>query len=150
MRAVIQRVASASVTVDGKTISAIDKRLLVLLGVTEDDSTADVKWLSNKIVNMRIFNDANGVMNTSILDIQGDVIVVSQFTLYASTKKGNRPSYKKAAKPVVAVPLYESFVAQISKDLGKKVGTGVFGADMKVQLMNDGPVTICIDTKDKH
>lgn len=150
MRAVIQRVARASVTVDGKKISEIEKGLLILLGIEGADDQEDIKWLSRKISNLRIFNDAQGVMNESLADIDGGAIVVSQFTLHASTKKGNRPSYIKAAKPDVAVPLYESFIRQIEADLGKKVGTGIFGADMKVDLLNDGPVTIIIDTKNKE
>ncbi|PKA99168.1 D-tyrosyl-tRNA(Tyr) deacylase [Flavobacteriaceae bacterium MAR_2009_75] len=150
MRAVIQRVAWASVSVDGKKISEIKNGLLILLGIEDADSQEDVEWLSRKMVNLRIFNDSEGVMNESLLDINGDAIVVSQFTLHAATKKGNRPSYIKAAKPDVAIPLYESFVRQIELDLGKKVGTGVFGADMKVELLNDGPVTITFDTQNKE
>jgi D-tyrosyl-tRNA(Tyr) deacylase len=150
MRAVIQRVSKASVTVDGKRVSEIKNGLLLLLGIEDADGQEDIQWLSKKISNLRIFNDENGVMNRSILDIEGDAIVVSQFTLHASTKKGNRPSYIKAAKPVVAVPLYEQFVSQFENDLGKSVGTGIFGADMKVELLNDGPVTIVIDTKNKE
>ncbi|NAS13989.1 D-aminoacyl-tRNA deacylase [Poritiphilus flavus] len=150
MRAVIQRVSEASVTVEGKRISEIGMGLLVLLGIEEADNNEDISWLSRKIVNLRIFNDSEGVMNRSLLDIDGEAIVVSQFTLHASTKKGNRPSYIKAAKPDIAIPLYEVFVGQMEQDLGKKVGTGIFGADMKVALLNDGPVTICIDTKKKE
>ncbi len=150
MRAVIQRVSSASVAVDGKKISEIRQGLLILLGIESDDANQDVEWLSRKIVNLRIFNDTDGVMNKSLLDIEGDAIVVSQFTLHAATNKGNRPSYIKAAKPDVAIPLYEQFVAQIETDLNKKVGVGIFGADMKVELLNDGPVTILIDTKNKE
>jgi len=150
MKAVIQRVSRASVTVDGKIISEIKSGLLILLGIEDADSDEDIEWLSRKIINLRIFNDSEGVMNHSLLDIDGDAIVVSQFTLHASTKKGNRPSYIKAAKPDVAVPLYENFIRQLEKDLGKKVGTGIFGADMKVDLLNDGPVTIGIDTKNKE
>ena len=150
MRTVIQRVSKASVTVEGKIVSNIEKGLLVLLGIEDADSDEDVVWLSRKISNLRIFNDAEGVMNKSLLDIDGDAIVVSQFTLHAATKKGNRPSYIKAAKPEIAIPLYEAFVAQFEEDLGKKVGTGIFGADMKVDLLNDGPVTIIIDTKNKE
>jgi len=150
MKAVIQRVSRASVTVDGKIISEIKSGLLILLGIEDADSDEDIEWLSRKIINLRIFNDSEGVMNNSLLDIDGDAIVVSQFTLHASTKKGNRPSYIKAAKPDVAVPLYENFIRQLEKDLGKKVGTGIFGADMKVDLLNDGPVTIGIDTKNKE
>ncbi|WP_299434539.1 D-aminoacyl-tRNA deacylase [uncultured Maribacter sp.] len=150
MRAVVQRVSRASVTVEEKIISSIDKGILVLLGIENSDTQEDIDWLSRKIANLRIFNDSEGVMNNSVLDISGDVIVVSQFTLYAATKKGNRPSYIKAAKPDVAVPIYESFISSIELHLGKKVGTGVFGADMKVDLLNDGPITIIIDTKNKE
>jgi D-tyrosyl-tRNA(Tyr) deacylase len=146
MKAVIQRVTKASVTVDGKIISSIKNGLLVLLGITNDDSIADIVWLSKKIVNLRIFNDKDAIMNKSIIDIDGNIIIVSQFTLMANTKKGNRPSYIKAAKPDVAIPLYEQFTSQIEKELGKKVGTGIFGADMKIELLNDGPVTILIDS----
>ena len=149
MKAVIQRVKNASVTVNGIKISEIQHGLLLLLGVAENDSKEDIDWLSKKIVNLRIFNDENDVMNTSLIDVNGDVIVVSQFTLQASTKKGNRPSYLRAAKPEVAIPLYEQFVQQFEKDLGKKVQTGEFGADMKVELLNDGPITIIIDTENK-
>jgi len=150
MKAVIQRVSNASVTVDHKMVSSIKNGLLILLGITNDDSIEDIKWLSNKIVNLRIFNDKDGIMNESIIDNDGEVIVVSQFTLMASTKKGNRPSYIKAAKPEIAVPIYRIFVQQLENDLGKKVGTGIFGADMKVELLNDGPVTIIIDSKQKE
>ncbi|NNL03358.1 MAG: D-tyrosyl-tRNA(Tyr) deacylase [Eudoraea sp.] len=149
MRAVIQRVSAASVVVNDQTISKIAFGLMVLLGIEESDSMDDIKWLSKKIVNLRIFNDPNGVMNLSLSETRGDAIVVSQFTLHAATKKGNRPSYIKAAKPDVAIPLYEAFVRQMEIDLGKKIGTGIFGADMKVALVNDGPVTIIIDTKNK-
>ncbi len=149
MIAVIQRVAEASVTIDGIIKSKIQKGLLVLLGIEETDSDEDIEWLANKIVNLRIFNDADGVMNGSVKDNDGDLIVVSQFTLHASTKKGNRPSYINAAKPEIAIPLYEKFIFVISNALGKPVQTGVFGADMKVRLLNDGPVTIVIDTKNK-
>lgn len=149
MRAVIQRVAWAHVTVDNKRISEIGEGLLVLLGIEDADTIEDITWLSRKIVNLRIFNDADGIMNKSLLEKGSDAIVVSQFTLHATTKKGNRPSYIKASKPEVAIPLYEQFVFQIESDLGKKVGTGIFGADMKVSLLNDGPVTIMIDTKNK-
>ena len=150
MRATIQRVTGASVTVDGEVISKISNGLLIFLGIEDADTFEDIKWLSNKIVNLRIFNDEEGVMNLSLLQEKGEALVISQFTLHASTKKGNRPSYIKAAKPEMAIPLYESFVAQLEKDLGKKVGTGIFGADMKVSLLNDGPVTIQIDTKNKE
>lgn len=149
MKAVIQRVANASVTIEGKKVANINSGLLVLLGIVNDDSQEDITWLSNKISNLRIFSDEGGVMNTSLLQTQGDAIVVSQFTLQASTKKGNRPSYIKAAKSDVAIPLYEAFVTQLETDLGKPIQTGEFGADMKVELLNDGPVTIIIDTKDK-
>ncbi|MCD6543232.1 MAG: D-tyrosyl-tRNA(Tyr) deacylase [Flavobacteriaceae bacterium] len=149
MKAVIQRVTHASVEVDQKIISSIKTGLLVLLGVGIEDTFEDIKWLSNKISNLRIFEDENEVMNYSIKDISGDAIVVSQFTLMANTKKGNRPSYIHAAKPEVSIPLYEQFVQQLENDLGKKVGTGIFGADMKIELRNDGPVTIIIDTKNK-
>lgn len=150
MRAVVQRVSRASVTVEGKIISKIENGLLILLGIENEDSQEDIKWLSRKIINLRIFNDEEGVMNKSLLEVNGDAIVVSQFTLHASTKKGNRPSYLKAAKPDVSIPLYEKFVLQLQTDLGKSVGTGIFGADMKVDLLNDGPVTIVIDTKNKE
>ncbi len=150
MKAVIQRVSRASVTVEGELISSIGNGLLILLGIGNGDDEKDIEWLSRKIVNLRIFNDENGVMNKSLLENGGDAIVVSQFTLQASTKKGNRPSYIKAAKPDISIPLYEEFVKTIQKDLGKEVGTGVFGADMKVDLLNDGPVTIIIDTKSKE
>lgn len=150
MRAVIQRVSRANVTVDGEQISKIEMGLLILLGIENSDTNEDIEWLSRKIVNLRIFNDASEVMNNSLLDSKGDAIVVSQFTLHASTKKGNRPSYIKAAKPDVAIPLYERFISQIEADLNKKVGHGIFGADMKVELLNDGPVTILIDTKNKE
>lgn len=149
MRAVIQRVSRASVSIDGKVKSEIAWGLLILIGIENEDTQEDIQWLCGKIANLRIFNDEAGVMNRSVLDIEGDAIVVSQFTLHASTKKGNRPSYIKAAKPDVAIPLYEDFVSQLEKELGKKVGTGEFGADMKVELLNDGPVTILIDSKNK-
>ncbi|MGB5461194.1 MAG: D-aminoacyl-tRNA deacylase [Eudoraea sp.] len=149
MRAVIQRVSSASVVVNNETISQIGWGFLVLLGIEDSDTSDDIAWLSKKIVNLRIFNDAHGVMNQSLLETGGDAIVVSQFTLHAATKKGNRPSYIRAAKPDIAIPLYESFVNQMETELGKQIGTGVFGADMKVALVNDGPVTIIIDTKNK-
>ncbi len=150
MKTVIQRVSKASVTVDGQVVSSIGYGLLVLLGIEDADGKEDIDWLSQKIVNLRIFNDDDGVMNRSVLDVGGDIIVVSQFTLHALTKKGNRPSYIKASKPDVAIPMYESFVQKIEEDLGKKVGTGIFGADMKVDLLNDGPVTITIDTKNRE
>ena len=150
MKVVVQRVSQASVTIDDKTVATITNGLLVLLGIIDDDTQEDINWLCNKITNLRIFGDENGVMNNSLLDINGDAIVVSQFTLHANTKKGNRPSYIKAAKPEIAIPLYQSFVKQLESNLGKKVQTGVFGADMKVQLLNDGPVTIIIDTQNKE
>lgn len=149
MIAVIQRVANASVTIESAVKSSIGKGLLVLLGIEDADGAEDIAWLSAKVVNLRIFNDADGVMNVSVKDDGGDVIVVSQFTLHASTKKGNRPSYIKAAKPEIAIPLYESFVRAVSVELGRPVQTGEFGADMKVSLLNDGPVTIVIDTKNR-
>lgn len=150
MRAVIQRVSKASVTIDNKIYSQINNGLLVLLGIEDADTGEDIEWLSGKIINLRIFNDDNGVMNVSVKDINGDILVVSQFTLHASTKKGNRPSYIKASKPEFAVPMYEKLNQQLTSDLGKKIYTGVFGADMKVELLNDGPVTIVIDTKNKE
>jgi D-tyrosyl-tRNA(Tyr) deacylase len=150
MRAVLQRVTQASVTVDGKIVSEIQTGLLILLGVEEADGMDDVQWLASKIANLRIFGDEQGVMNLSVKDCQGDCIVVSQFTLHAMTKKGNRPSYIKAARPEQAIPLYEAFVLAMERELGKKVGTGIFGADMKVALLNDGPVTIFIDTRIKE
>lgn len=149
MIAVIQRTGQASVTIQGSVKSKIDKGLLVLVGIEDADNEEDISWLAAKIVNLRIFNDSEGVMNVSVKEDGGDIIVVSQFTLHASTKKGNRPSYIKAAKPPVAVPIYEKFVKAIETELGKPVQTGEFGADMKVQLLNDGPVTIVIDTKNK-
>ena len=147
MKSVIQRVSSASVTIDSNIVANIENGLLVLLGIEDADSQEDIVWLSQKIANLRIFGDENEVMNLSVKDINGDVIVVSQFTLHASTKKGNRPSYIKASKPEIAIPLYEQFVQQLELELGKKVQTGIFGADMKVVLLNDGPVTILIDSK---
>ena len=149
MKIIIQRVRKASVTVENKIISQINTGLLVLLGIANEDSLDDINWLVNKLCNLRIFNDKNKVMNLSLKDIDGEVIVVSQFTLMASTKKGNRPSYIKAAKPEISIPLYEKFVSHLEATLGKKVGTGIFGADMKVALVNDGPVTIQIDSKNK-
>ncbi len=150
MRAVIQRVSKASVTIDAKIHSQIGFGLLVLLGIEDADTTEDIEWLSGKIVNLRIFDDAAGVMNESLLDKKGDILLVSQFTLHASTKKGNRPSYIKASKPDIAIPLYEKMIQQLSTDLGKEIKTGIFGADMKVELLNDGPVTIVIDTKNRE
>lgn len=150
MRAVIQRVSNASVTIDGKIKSAIQNGLLVLVGIEDADTAADIEWLSAKIVNLRIFDDEHHVPNISVKDMGGDILLVSQFTLHAATKKGNRPSYIKASKPEVAIPLYEKMIAQLENDLGKPVATGTFGADMKVNLLNDGPVTIFIDTKNKE
>ena len=150
MRALIQRVSEASVRVEEKITASINQGLLVLLGIEDADTDEDIQWLSKKIVQLRIFNDENGVMNFDINSVHGDIIVVSQFTLHALTKKGNRPSYIKASKPDFAVPMYEKFCHQISTDLGKPVGTGVFGAHMDVSLVNDGPVTIWIDTKNKE
>ncbi len=150
MKAVIQRVTRSSVTIDGQTRSAIGAGLLVLVGIEDADSTEDIEWLSNKIVNLRIFDDGNKVPNISVKDINGDIMLVSQFTLHASTRKGNRPSYIKASKPDIAVPIYEKMIIQLEQDLGKKIHTGEFGADMKVELLNDGPVTIVIDTKNKE
>ena len=150
MRVVIQRVSKASVTIEGKVAGAVGKGLLILVGIEDADGDEDIKWLSNKICNLRIFNDEAGVMNRSILEENGELLVVSQFTLHASTKKGNRPSYIKASKPEIAVPLYEKFKEQLSADLGKEVASGEFGADMKVELINDGPVTIIIDTRNKE
>ncbi|MBQ6178066.1 MAG: D-tyrosyl-tRNA(Tyr) deacylase [Bacteroidales bacterium] len=150
MRAVIQRVSSASVTIGGQVKSSIGKGLLILLGVGYEDGQEDIDWLVKKISGLRIFDDEDGVMNRSVVDVGGEALVVSQFTLMASTKKGNRPSYIHAAGHEIAVPLYESFCAALSEAIGKPVGTGEFGADMKVALVNDGPVTICIDTKNKE
>ena len=147
MRAVIQRVSQASVTIEGNKVANIASGLLVFLGVIDTDTVEDIQWLSNKLTNLRIFNDADGVMNTSLKDSNGSAIVVSQFTLYAQTKKGNRPSYIKAAKPEIAKPIYEQFVRQFENDLRQTIQTGTFGADMKVTLLNDGPVTIIIDSK---
>lgn len=149
MIAVLQRVSKASVAIEGKIKSQINDGLLILLGIEEADSKEDISWLSRKIVNMRIFGDDAGLMNRSVLDIEGDILVISQFTLHASTKKGNRPSFIKAAKPDTAVPLYEDFLLALQRDLGKKVYSGEFGADMKVELVNNGPVTIVVDTKNK-
>lgn len=149
MKVVLQRVSEASVTVDEKKVADIQKGLLVLVGIEEADTQEDIDWLVGKIIKMRIFGDENDVMNCSVQDIDGDIIVVSQFTLHASTKKGNRPSYIKAAKPDFAIPMYENFVQSLEKEFNKKVQTGIFGADMKVSLLNDGPVTILIDSKNK-
>lgn len=150
MRAVIQRVSQASVEVEGKIIAEIASGLLILLGIESEDNTDDLEWLSGKIAKLRIFSDADDLMNLSVTDIDGDTIVVSQFTLHAATKKGNRPSFIKAAKPEIAIPMYEKFVFQLEKELGRKVQTGEFGADMKVRLLNDGPVTIFIDSKNRE
>ena len=149
MRVVIQRVTKASVTIEKQLNAEIGLGLLVLVGIEDEDTSEDIDWLCRKIVNMRIFNDKDDVMNNSLIDVNGDAIIVSQFTLHASTKKGNRPSYIKAAKPDIAIPLYEKFIETFQNQLGKKVGTGKFGADMKVELLNDGPVTILIDSKNK-
>ena len=150
MRAVIQRVTKASVTIEGKINGQIENGLLVFIGIEDADNAEDIEWLSSKIVNLRIFNDENGVMNISAKDINGGILLISQFTLHASTKKGNRPSYIKASKPERAIPRYEQMIRQLSMDLGKEIQTGVFGADMKVELLNDGPVTILIDTRNKE
>ncbi|WP_106831726.1 D-aminoacyl-tRNA deacylase [Parabacteroides pacaensis] len=150
MRTVIQRVQYASVTINGNIKSSIGTGMLILVGIEDRDKKEDIEWLSKKIVSLRIYDDENGVMNRSILDIKGDILVVSQFTLHASTKKGNRPSYIRASKPDFAVPMYESFCKELSSQLGKEVSTGEFGADMKVELLNDGPVTILIDTQNKE
>ncbi len=150
MRVVIQRVSEASVTIDQHVHGQISVGLMVLVGIEDADTIEDIQWLSNKIINLRIFNDANGVMNCSVKDVNGDLLLVSQFTLHASTKKGNRPSYIKASKPDIAIPLYEHLKKTIAQELGKPIQTGVFGADMKVALINDGPVTILIDSKNKE
>lgn len=150
MRVVIQRVTNASVTVDGKINGSIGNGLLVLLGIENSDDEEDIQWLSNKIVNLRIFKDDTGVMNRSILEINGSILLISQFTLHASTKKGNRPSYIGASKPEIAIPLYEKMIRQLKNDLGKDIVTGIFGADMKVELINDGPVTIIIDSRNRE
>ena len=149
MKVVIQRVSSASVTIETEIAANIQSGLLVLVGIEDDDSQEDINWLSQKIINLRIFADDNGVMNLSVKDIEGELIIVSQFTLHASTKKGNRPSYIKASTPEMAIPIYENFVKHMELELGKKIQTGKFGADMKVALVNDGPVTIIIDSKSK-
>ncbi|MCG8183737.1 D-aminoacyl-tRNA deacylase [Tenacibaculum piscium] len=149
MKAVIQRVSKASVTIENQKVADIQNGLLILIGITNEDTIEDVNWLSKKITNLRIFNDENQVMNKSLIDIKGDAIIVSQFTLQASTKKGNRPSYMNAAKPEIAIPLYEVFIEKVEGNLEKKVQTGEFGADMKIKLLNDGPVTIIIDSKNK-
>ena len=150
MRAVIQRVSKARVTIEEKINGQIENGLLVLMGIEDADTDEDIEWLSARIVNLRIFNDEKGVMNISVKDIAGNILLISQFTLHASTKKGNRPSYIRASKPDVAIPLYEKMIRQLSIDLGKEIQTGTFGADMKVELLNDGPVTIVIDTKNKE
>lgn len=150
MRAVLQRVSQASVTVEGQKTADIQKGLLVLVGIEDADTQEDIDWLTGKIIKMRIFGDENDVMNCSVQDVDGDIIVVSQFTLHASTKKGNRPSYIKAAKPDFAIPMYENFVKSLEKEFGKKIQTGIFGADMKVNLLNDGPVTIVVDSKNRE
>ncbi|MBP3552258.1 MAG: D-tyrosyl-tRNA(Tyr) deacylase [Bacteroidaceae bacterium] len=150
MRTVIQRVSHASVSINGTVKSAIEKGLLVLVGIEDADTEEDIQWLCKKIVGLRVFDDEQGVMNKNIQDARGDILVISQFTLFASTKKGNRPSYIRAAKPDISIPLYEQFCNELGIALGKPVGTGEFGADMKVELLNDGPVTICMDTKNKE
>lgn len=150
MRIVIQRVAHASVTIDGVVKSAIGKGFMILVGIEEADTQEDVEWLTKKVVNLRVFEDEQGVMNRSILDEKGEILLISQFTLHASYKKGNRPSYIRAAKHETAIPLYEAFIQSLSQALGKEIGTGRFGADMKVELLNDGPVTICMDSKNKE
>ena len=150
MRIVIQRVGHASVTIEGKMKSEIQRGYLILLGICEDDSTEDIDWLVRKVIGLRVFDDENGVMNRSIMDIDGEILVISQFTLFASYKKGNRPSWLRAAKHDISIPLYNEFCTKLSAALGKEVGTGEFGADMKVELLNDGPVTICMDTKNKE
>ncbi|MGO4771658.1 D-aminoacyl-tRNA deacylase [Flavobacterium sp. W22_SRS_FK3] len=150
MKVVLQRVSEASVTVDSKIVADIQKGLLVLVGIEDADTQEDINWLVGKIVKIRIFGDENDVMNCSVQDVNGDIIVVSQFTLHASTKKGNRPSYIKASKPEFAIPMYENFVKSLEKDFNKKIHTGIFGADMKVSLLNDGPVTILIDSKNRE
>jgi len=150
MKVVIQRVSQASVTIDSTIVAEIQKGLLVLVGIEAADTQEDILWLTSKIANLRVFEDENSVMNLSVKDCNGDIIVVSQFTLHASTKKGNRPSYIKAAKPDIAIPLYEKFISQMESEIGKKLQTGQFGADMKVLLLNDGPVTIVMDTKNKE
>ena len=150
MKAVIQRVTKASVTVEKNITGQINTGLLILLGIEDADTDDDIQWLSNKIANLRVFNDENSVMNKSVIDVGGNVLLVSQFTLHASTKKGNRPSYIKASKPDFAIPMYEKMIKQLETDLGIKIQTGIFGADMKVELLNDGPVTIIIDTKNKE
>ena len=150
MRAVIQRVSEASVTIDSKIKGSIAKGLLILLGIEDADTNEDIEWLSGKITRLRIFGDETGAMNLSVADVNGDILLISQFTLHANTKKGNRPSFLKAAKPPIAIPLYKKFIAQLEMDLKKSIQTGKFGADMKVNLLNDGPVTIIIDSKNRE
>ncbi|MGL5272014.1 MAG: D-aminoacyl-tRNA deacylase [Phocaeicola sp.] len=150
MRVIIQRVSHASVTIEGNCKSAIKKGMLILVGIEDTDNEEDAEWICKKIVNLRIFDDEQGVMNKSVIDIAGEILIISQFTLFASYKKGNRPSYIRASKPEKAIPLYESFCKMVSEALGKPVGTGIFGADMKVELLNDGPVTISMDSKNKE
>jgi D-aminoacyl-tRNA deacylase len=150
MRAIIQRVSEASVTINNNIRASIGKGLLVLVGIEDADNQDDIDWLSHKIIHLRIFNDSAGVMNLDLKEINGEMILVSQFTLHAATKKGNRPSYIRASKPAIAIPIYEKLIAGLEKELGKKIGTGIFGEDMKVALLNDGPVTIIIDTKQKE
>jgi D-tyrosyl-tRNA(Tyr) deacylase len=150
MRVVVQRVSEASVTVDGQVKGAIQEGLMVLLGIQNEDTAEDIQWMASKLVQMRIFDDAEGVMNLSVKDIDGSILLISQFTLYAATKKGNRPSYIGAAKPEIAIPIYEQMIVQLNKELGKPIATGQFGADMKVSLLNNGPVTIIIDSKNRE
>ena len=150
MRIVIQRVSHASVTIEGNVKSAIQKGYLILLGICEQDTSEDIDWLVRKVIGLRVFEDENGVMNRSIMDVEGEILVISQFTLFASYKKGNRPSWLRAAKHEISIPLYSEFCSKLSEALGEQVGTGEFGADMKVELLNDGPVTICMDTKNKE
>jgi D-tyrosyl-tRNA(Tyr) deacylase len=150
MRVVIQRVSSASVSIEGKINGSIQQGLMVLVGIEDADSLEDIQWLSNKMVNLRIFNDAVGVMNCSVKEVGGGILLISQFTLHASTQKGNRPSYSKASKPTIAIPLYEQLIQQLSIDLGKPIQTGIFGADMQVELTNDGPTTIVMDSKNRE
>lgn len=150
MRIVIQRVSHASVTIEGSVKSSIHKGYLILVGIEDSDSSEDVDWLVRKVINLRVFNDENGIMNRSIIEVNGEILVISQFTLFASYKKGNRPSWHRAGNHEHSIPLYEEFCNKLSKEMGKDVGSGVFGADMKVELLNDGPVTICMDTKNKE
>lgn len=150
MRVVIQRVSECSVTINDQITGKIGKGLLVLVGIEDSDSTSDIEWISSKIINLRIFSDANGIMNISLKETDGALLLVSQFTLHASTKKGNRPSYIKASKPIIAIPIYDQLISCLEKELGKKIATGIFGADMQVNLINDGPVTIIIDSKNRE